>query len=130
MAIYELDGKAPQLPSHGQYFIADSAAVSTHGTAESRGRMGKTVKFEPITLLSALAAVTTHLGLVATCSSTYNEPYTLARQFASLDQMSVNPRSARSSNQDLCSLSGTPANGTVMPQRCCVISRLLSLSGS
>ena len=70
-------------------FLADSAAVGMHGSAESRGRMGKTVKFEPITLLSALAAVTSHLGLVATCSSTYNEPYTLARQFASLDQISA-----------------------------------------
>jgi len=69
-------------------FLADSAAVSTVGTPESRGRMGKVVKFEPITVLSALAAVTTHLGLVATCSSTYSEPYTLARQFASLDQIS------------------------------------------
>ena len=70
-------------------FLADSAAVSVHGTPESRGRMGKTVKFEPITILSALAAVTSNLGLVATCSSTYNEPYTLARQFASLDQISA-----------------------------------------
>jgi FMN-dependent oxidoreductase (nitrilotriacetate monooxygenase family) len=69
-------------------FLADSAAVSVHGSPESRGRMGKTVKFEPITVLSALAAVTSNLGLVATCSSTYNEPYTLARQFASLDQIS------------------------------------------
>jgi FMN-dependent oxidoreductase (nitrilotriacetate monooxygenase family) len=69
-------------------FLADSAAVSVFGSPESRGRMGKVVKFEPITVLSALAAVTTHLGLVATCSSTYNEPYTLARQFASLDQIS------------------------------------------
>ncbi len=69
-------------------FLADSAAVSVFGTQESRGRMGKMVKFEPITLLSALAAVTSHLGLVATCTSTYNEPYTLARQFASLDQIS------------------------------------------
>ena len=69
-------------------FLADSAAVSVFGTPESRGRMGKTVKFEPITLLSALAAVTSHLGLVATCTSTYNEPYTLARQFASMDQIS------------------------------------------
>ena len=70
-------------------FLADSAAVSVHGSADSRGRMGKTVKFEPITILSALAAVTSNLGLVATCSSTYNEPYTLARQFASLDQISA-----------------------------------------
>ncbi|WP_428492076.1 LLM class flavin-dependent oxidoreductase [Rhodopila sp.] len=69
-------------------FLADSAAVSTMGSAEARGRMGKTVKFEPITVLSALAAVTKHLGLVATCTSTYNEPYTLARQFASMDQIS------------------------------------------
>jgi FMN-dependent oxidoreductase (nitrilotriacetate monooxygenase family) len=51
--------------------------------------MGKLVKFEPLTLLSALAAVTSRLGLVATCSTTYNEPYTLARQFASLDQISA-----------------------------------------
>ena len=70
-------------------FLADSAAISIDGSPESRGRMGKTVKFEPITILSALAAVTTHLGLVATCTSTYNEPYTLARQFASLDQISA-----------------------------------------
>jgi FMN-dependent oxidoreductase (nitrilotriacetate monooxygenase family) len=69
-------------------FLADSAAVGVFGTPESRGRMGKVVKFEPITVLSALAAVTTHLGLVATCSSTYSEPYTLARQFASMDQIS------------------------------------------
>ena len=69
-------------------FLADGAAVSLSGSAESRGRMGKSVKFEPLTILSALAAVTTHLGLVATATSTYNEPYTLARQFASLDQIS------------------------------------------
>lgn len=69
-------------------FLADSAAVSVHGSAESRGRMGKTVKFEPITVLSALSAVTTHLGFVGTVTSTYNEPYNLARQFASMDQIS------------------------------------------
>ena len=70
------------------FFLADSAAVSIFGSPASHGRMGKLVKFEPITLLSALAAVTSHIGLVATTSSTYNEPYTLARQFASLDQIS------------------------------------------
>jgi FMN-dependent oxidoreductase (nitrilotriacetate monooxygenase family) len=69
-------------------FLADSAAVSVFGSPDSRGRMGKLVKFEPMTLLSALAAVTTHLGLVATSTTTYAEPYTLARQFASLDQIS------------------------------------------
>ena len=70
------------------FFLADSAAVSIFGSPASHGRMGKLVKFEPVTLLSALAAVTSHIGLVATTSSTYNEPYTLARQFASLDQIS------------------------------------------
>lgn len=69
-------------------FLADGAAVSVFGSDDARGRMGKMVKFEPITVLSALAAVTTHLGLVATATTTYNEPYTLARQFASLDQIS------------------------------------------
>ena len=69
-------------------FLADTAAVSLSGTPESRGRMGKVVKFEPMTVLSALAAVTKHLGLVATSTTTFNEPYTLARQFASLDQIS------------------------------------------
>jgi len=69
-------------------FLADTAAVSLSGTPESRGRMGKVVKFEPMTILSALAAVTKHLGLVATSTTTFNEPYTLARQFASLDQIS------------------------------------------
>ncbi|MFO1086618.1 MAG: LLM class flavin-dependent oxidoreductase [Reyranellaceae bacterium] len=69
-------------------FLADSAAVSLAGSADARGRMGKVVKFEPMTILSALAAVTKNLGLVATSTTTYNEPYTLARQFASLDQIS------------------------------------------
>ncbi|MDE9365840.1 LLM class flavin-dependent oxidoreductase [Luteipulveratus sp. YIM 133132] len=44
--------------------------------------------FEPITLLSAIAAVTEHIGLIATASTTYNEPYLLARAFASLDHLS------------------------------------------
>ncbi|GAB3595680.1 LLM class flavin-dependent oxidoreductase [Microbacterium tumbae] len=43
---------------------------------------------EPVTLLSALAAATTRIGLIGTASSTYNQPYTLARAFASLDHLS------------------------------------------
>ena len=45
-------------------------------------------KLEPTTLLAALAAVTTDIGLIATASTTYNEPYALARRFASLDHIS------------------------------------------
>jgi FMN-dependent oxidoreductase (nitrilotriacetate monooxygenase family) len=44
--------------------------------------------FEPLTLLSALAGATEHIGLIATASTTYNEPYHLARKFASLDHLS------------------------------------------
>jgi FMN-dependent oxidoreductase (nitrilotriacetate monooxygenase family) len=69
-------------------FLADSAAVDLEGNPDARGRMGKVVKFEPMTILSALAAVTKNLGFVATSTTTFNEPYTLARQFASLDAIS------------------------------------------
>jgi FMN-dependent oxidoreductase (nitrilotriacetate monooxygenase family) len=43
---------------------------------------------EPTVLLTALAGVTVHIGLIATASTTYNEPYNLARRFASLDHIS------------------------------------------
>jgi FMN-dependent oxidoreductase (nitrilotriacetate monooxygenase family) len=43
---------------------------------------------EPLTLLSALAASTESIGLIGTATTTYNEPYTVARQFASLDLLS------------------------------------------
>jgi FMN-dependent oxidoreductase (nitrilotriacetate monooxygenase family) len=43
---------------------------------------------EPTVLLTALAGATEHIGLIATASTTYNEPYNLARRFASLDHIS------------------------------------------
>lgn len=43
---------------------------------------------EPITVLAALAGATDRIGLIATCSTTYTEPYNLARQYASLDHIS------------------------------------------
>ena len=45
-------------------------------------------RIEPITLLGALAAVTQHIGLVATATTTYLDPFHVARMFASLDQLS------------------------------------------
>ena len=44
---------------------------------------------EPITALAAVAMTTSRIGLIATCSTTYTEPYNLARQFASLDHISA-----------------------------------------
>ncbi|WP_077800164.1 LLM class flavin-dependent oxidoreductase [Streptomyces sp. JHA26] len=43
---------------------------------------------EPVTLLTALATATEHIGLIATASTSYNSPYNLARRFASLDVIS------------------------------------------
>ena len=45
-------------------------------------------RFEPLTLLAALAMDTTHIGLAATLSTTYSDPFTVARQFASIDHIS------------------------------------------
>jgi FMN-dependent oxidoreductase (nitrilotriacetate monooxygenase family) len=46
------------------------------------------VRFEPLTLLAALAMDTTNIGLAATLSTTYSDPYTVARQFSSIDHLS------------------------------------------
>jgi FMN-dependent oxidoreductase (nitrilotriacetate monooxygenase family) len=68
-------------------FLADTVGVGP-GDDSSLSRMARVAHFEPLTLLSALAAVTSHVGLVATVTTTYNEPYHLARKFASLDHIS------------------------------------------
>lgn len=70
-------------------FLNDGAAVRTRARDhEVLGRMGPVEQFEPITLFSALSAVTSRIGFVATASTTYNEPYNVARKFASLDHLS------------------------------------------
>ncbi|MBP1119951.1 LLM class flavin-dependent oxidoreductase [Pseudomonas syringae] len=66
-------------------FVADSLAAATGDIAS---RMARSDHFEPLTLLSALSAVTEHIGLIATATTTYNEPYHVARKFASLDHLS------------------------------------------
>lgn len=49
---------------------------------------GMMLRFEPLTLLGALAASSSHIGLVATVSTTYSQPYNVARAFASIDHIS------------------------------------------
>ncbi|MEZ0090322.1 LLM class flavin-dependent oxidoreductase [Streptacidiphilus sp. EB129] len=66
-------------------FLSDTPSVFND---DRHGYGSRVVVFEPLTLLSALAMTTTHLGLVATASTTYKEPYNLAREFASLDLLS------------------------------------------
>lgn len=63
-------------------FIADALYINEKSNPHYLNR------FEPLTVLSSLAAVTEKIGLVGTLSTTYSEPFTAARQFASLDMMS------------------------------------------
>ena len=63
-------------------FIADSLYITEKSSPHYLNR------FEPVTLLSALAAVTSHVGLVATVTASYAEPFNVARQFSSLDHLS------------------------------------------
>ncbi len=73
------------------FFLADGDSI--HDGAWDRDVLARTAnrssgQFEPITLLSALSGLTRTIGLIATASTTYNEPYRVARQFASLDVLS------------------------------------------
>lgn len=63
-------------------FVADSVYITPDSTPHYLSR------FEPLTILSALAMATKHLGLVATITVSYTQPYTVARQLASLDHIS------------------------------------------
>ncbi|AVR94554.1 LLM class flavin-dependent oxidoreductase [Pseudoduganella armeniaca] len=80
-----------QLAERGKFdqvFVADSPGVWEQGSKESFSRQGRISHFEPVTLWSALSVVTKHIGFVATASTTYEDPYLLARKFASLDHIS------------------------------------------
>ncbi|MDC6119060.1 LLM class flavin-dependent oxidoreductase [Serratia rubidaea] len=63
-------------------FVADGLYINEKSIPHFLNR------FEPLTVLSALASVTRNLGLVGTLSTSYSEPFTAARQFASLDHLS------------------------------------------
>ncbi|QDS67542.1 hypothetical protein FKW77_002569 [Venturia effusa] len=92
------------------FFMADHLAVLNMPT-EALKRSHTTTSFEPFTLLSALSQVTDKIGLAATASTTYDEPYHIARRFASLDHISNgraawnivttgNPESSKNFGQD------------------------------
>lgn len=70
-------------------FLSDGVGIRTHyESKEALSRWGRIVNFEPLTLLSALSVATDNIGLAATASTTYNEPFHIARKFASLDWLS------------------------------------------
>ena len=69
-------------------FLADNQAVRV-AEPEALGRVAQYVaNFEPLTLISALAAVTSKIGLISTASTSYNFPFQLARKLASIDHIS------------------------------------------
>src|ERR1700752_5384476 len=69
------------------FFMADHLAVLNMPMAALK-RSHTVTSFEPFTLLSALAAVTEHIGLMATASTNHEAPSHVARRFASLDHIS------------------------------------------
>ncbi len=69
------------------FFMADHLAV-LNMPVDSLKRSHTVTSFDPLTLLPALAAVTDRIGLVATASTTFDQPYHIARKFASLDHIS------------------------------------------
>ncbi|WP_347473305.1 LLM class flavin-dependent oxidoreductase [Acinetobacter thermotolerans] len=71
------------------YFLADGLSVRWGSAVEGQLGLGdKGVGFEPVTLFAALSVATKNLGFIATASTTYEDPYILARKFASLDHIS------------------------------------------
>nr|WP_314256852.1 LLM class flavin-dependent oxidoreductase [uncultured Devosia sp.] len=66
------------------FFLADLVGIRPE-QLDAQAGAARAVYFEPLTLLAALSAVTDKIGLVATATTTYNEPYHLARKFASID---------------------------------------------
>jgi FMN-dependent oxidoreductase (nitrilotriacetate monooxygenase family) len=79
-----------QLAERGLFdmlFVADNLTV-WEGDDSAIRHLSYVTWFEPITLMAALAAVTKHIGLVCTASTTYDEPFHVARRFASLDLIS------------------------------------------
>lgn len=82
---FELIRHVVQVAERGKLDLVFFADAVNTGLDAHPGMM---LRFEPLTLLSALAMHTSRIGLVATVSTTYSEPYNVARAFASIDHLS------------------------------------------
>ena len=91
VAYYQEIGRTAEAAKFDAVFFADGPALRTNV------RHNAVSGLEPITLLTAIATATTHLGLIATASTTYYEPYNLARLFSPLDHISGAARAGTSS---------------------------------
>ncbi|HKS13493.1 MAG TPA: LLM class flavin-dependent oxidoreductase [Pseudomonas sp.] len=70
-------------------FFQDTAAVPSDALSDGgRTGFGRAAYLEPVSLIAALAAVTRHIGLISTVTTSYNEPYNVARRIATIDHIS------------------------------------------
>ncbi|MBD1587480.1 LLM class flavin-dependent oxidoreductase [Pseudomonas sp. C2L12B] len=70
-------------------FFADGVGIRAADTPKGAlSHDSKNAELEPLTLLAAIGAATSNIGLVATASTTYNEPFHIARKYASIDHIS------------------------------------------
>lgn len=79
---YKQQARAAEAAKFDYEFTVDSPYITPDSAPHYLNRL------EPLTLLSALAGATDKIGLVATLTTSYTEPFNVARQFASLDQIS------------------------------------------
>lgn len=79
---YQAQARTAEAGLFDSLFLADQLALGAETLRAARPWL------EPLTVLSALAVSTSRIGLIATASTTYTEPFNLARQFASLDHIS------------------------------------------
>ena len=73
-------------------FFQDSVAIpgatATYGGKPFRTKNGRQAHIEPVSAIAALAAITDRIGLVSTCTTSYNEPFNVARRFLTIDHIS------------------------------------------
>lgn len=81
-AFYRRQAQVAEAGKFDFLFVADSVYITAKSSPHYLNR------FEPLTILSALAGATDHIGLVGTLTVTYSEPFNVARQFSSLDHIS------------------------------------------
>ena len=77
-----------QLARTAEHYTFDAIFFADGPALADNVRYAQRFRFEPITWLSAIAAATSRIGLIGTASTTYHEPYNLARLYASLDHLS------------------------------------------